>query len=348
MSDIKISVVMPVYNAGKYLQTAVDSLIGQTCQNFKLWLVDDGSTDGSGKICDAYAGEYENIEVIHKENGGICDARNTGLSRVQSEYVYFMDNDDVLDARAFEVMNAALREESFDVLTFGARLTNIEKGVTTSTIDRVLEDFCCSSQEELQAVLPKLLEKEMLLCVWDKLYKTEFLKSNNICFDPFFTHGGEDFDFNLKILKSVPRIKNINAVLYHYFIRDTQSTYRKFNANVYLHTMKNLALTAQVIKQYALDMNGFLYERYIQYRLRLLFMLVHSRSEMNKRERISLCRKNFKNDGYDRAFRNKAIKHYFKLKNVSLQKKVLAAACCYNMCAVAVNIVLLWRKNGQS
>lgn len=346
MNDIKISVIMPVYNAGKYLKIAVDSLINQTYKNFKLWLIDDGSTDGSGKVCDDFAQNYDNIEVVHKKNGGICDARNVGLSYIEDGYVYFMDNDDVLDEHAFEIMNKALSEERFDVLTFGARLTNIEKSVTTSTIDRVLPDFTCVTKDDIKDALPKYFNSDMLLCVWDKLYRTQYLKTNNISFNSFFTHGGEDFDFNLNIIKTVPKIKNINSVLYNYYIRDTQSTYRKFNGNVYLHTLKNLNLTTEIIKQYELDMQNFIYVRFIEYRLRLIFMLCHSQCNMNKREKVEICKKNFSNDGYNIIFRSKALLDYLKLKGVSFKKKILVVACCYNMHALAVNIVMLWRKNG--
>ena len=87
MSEIKVSVIVPVYNVEKYLEECVNSLIGQTLKEIEILLIDDGSTDSSGEICDQYAQQYDNIRVIHKENGGLGDARNVGASEAIGKYI---------------------------------------------------------------------------------------------------------------------------------------------------------------------------------------------------------------------------------------------------------------------
>ena len=95
--EIKISVVVPVYNVEKYLKKCVGSLLRQTYKNFEIILVDDGSSDGSGKLCDSYAEQSRNIFVLHKQNGGLSDARNYALPYIKGQYVTFVDSDDYVD-----------------------------------------------------------------------------------------------------------------------------------------------------------------------------------------------------------------------------------------------------------
>ena len=97
MSNILLSVVIPVYNVEKYLQQCVDSIINQLTDECEIILVDDGSPDGSGEICDRYANKDSRINVIHQQNGGLAAARNTGLDYARGEYVAFVDSDDYLD-----------------------------------------------------------------------------------------------------------------------------------------------------------------------------------------------------------------------------------------------------------
>lgn len=92
----KISIIVPIYNTQNYLQKCLDSLVNQTYKNIEIILVDDGSTDDSYKICESYKGKYENIVIIHKENGGASDARNEGLRNAKGDYIHFIDSDDFL------------------------------------------------------------------------------------------------------------------------------------------------------------------------------------------------------------------------------------------------------------
>ena len=108
MSKYFISVIMPIYNAEKYVKKSIDSLVNQTTNEIEIILVDDGSTDGSGSICDQYD-ESENVKIIHKENGGICTARNAGLLQAEGQYVSFIDSDDFMDLVAYEKIIKVLK-----------------------------------------------------------------------------------------------------------------------------------------------------------------------------------------------------------------------------------------------
>ena len=110
-----ISVIVPVYRVEKYLNECIDSILSQTYENFELILVDDGSPDNSGKICDEYAEKDKRIKVIHKENGGVSSARNLGLDNANGEYVTFIDSDDFVDKRYLKALYNSLKDSGSDV-----------------------------------------------------------------------------------------------------------------------------------------------------------------------------------------------------------------------------------------
>ncbi len=138
-----ISVIIPVYNAEKYLNRCVDSVIHQTHGNLEIVLVDDGSSDGSSKICDDYAAADPRIKVIHKKNGGVCSARNVGLDACTGDYVGFLDSDDWLALTTYEKL-LTLCYDSGIIATIGATLVN-ESGKTSPI--RIFEDKQISQKE---------------------------------------------------------------------------------------------------------------------------------------------------------------------------------------------------------
>ena len=116
-----ISIIIPVYNAEKYLVQCIESVLNQTYKNFEVVLVDDGSVDSSGRICDNYTSLYDFIKVIHKTNGGASSARNAGLKYISGEYLYFLDSDDWIENRALEKMIVCAYSEKADLVFFEAK-----------------------------------------------------------------------------------------------------------------------------------------------------------------------------------------------------------------------------------
>ena len=115
-----VSVIIPVYNVEKYLKQCVDSVIGQTYRDLEIILVDDGSTDHSGDMCDKYAEKDYRVKVIHKENGGASSARNIGIAVVSGEYVYMPDSDDYIDTYCIEKLLNCAMENNADLVFFNA------------------------------------------------------------------------------------------------------------------------------------------------------------------------------------------------------------------------------------
>ena len=118
MNDL-ISVIVPVYNVEKYLRQCLTSLVNQTYKNIEVVMVDDGSKDSSGLICDEYAINYQNFSVVHKKNAGLGMARNTGLDNIKGKYVFFLDSDDYIDNNFIEVLYKNLLKSKVDMCMGG-------------------------------------------------------------------------------------------------------------------------------------------------------------------------------------------------------------------------------------
>lgn len=178
--------------------------------NFELILVDDGSTDNCGKICDDYLNKDSRIKVIHKKNGGISSARNAGLDCCEGEYVMFVDSDDYINSIAFEKM---MNEElNTDVVIFGYE----REEPNTNTIDA--DSDIISSEIERENYFRKFNSNSArndFGFVWNKLYKNSIIKKSNIRFNENL-YIREDLVFNLEYFKNVNKILGIDNKIYHY------------------------------------------------------------------------------------------------------------------------------------
>lgn len=166
-----ISVIIPVYNVEKYLHKCIDSVIGQTYANIEVILVDDGSTDFSGKICDEYALKDERIKVIHKQNGGQAIARNCALDIMTGDYIAFVDSDDYIEDDMLEVMLRTLREYDCDVVQCGVKFNNPLRG-------KIQEVRYCNEIEtgNTDLLIYNYLENKVTNVIWNKLYRANVFK----------------------------------------------------------------------------------------------------------------------------------------------------------------------------
>ena len=165
-----ISIIVPVYNVEKYLEQCLDSIIGQTYKNLEIILVDDGSTDSSGEICDRYAQQDKRIKVIHRENGGVCAARNTALEAVTGDYIGFVDPDDWCAEDMFEYLCTRLEETDSDISV--CRYYRYIEGKTTTSrcdgIDRIL-----TKDEAIEELVNHFIIRHIF---WNKLFKKELFE----------------------------------------------------------------------------------------------------------------------------------------------------------------------------
>lgn len=237
-----ISIVVPVYNVEKYLHECLDSIIAQTYKDIEVILVDDGSTDHSGRICDDYADKYENFQVIHKENAGLGMARNTGLGYVHGEYVMFLDSDDYLDKKLIEILLNAAQENHADVCKSGfKRITDDKKIVGKVQYNNELFSGDEVKTEFLSRMLGSRPDKKdsIEMCVWGAIYKTSYIKEYNLQFPSERVLISEDLVFNIDYMQYAVKVCILSYTGYFYRVNiDSLSRkYRpdRFEASRYLY-----------------------------------------------------------------------------------------------------------------
>lgn len=219
----KVSIIVPVYKAEKDLHRCVDSILAQTFRDWECILVDDGSPDGSGAICDDYAAKDARIKVIHKENGGPSSARNYGLDVVKAEYVWFVDSDDWIELDSLSIMYDIMEKTQADICFFELNpisTITIEKPFSFSSfIDGKQKLSVYKSKSECAKAIMNL---EMCGgCGWtcNKWFKKSIIDIDNLRFDQRFSIQ-EDHLFTLSYMLHVRSIAIVKACPYFYFVRE--------------------------------------------------------------------------------------------------------------------------------
>lgn len=209
----QVSIIIPVYNVEQYLSQCIESCINQTLNDIEIILIDDGSTDSSGKICDEYVNKDKRITVLHKINRGVGEARNDGIDLSKGEYIYFVDGDDYIQNNLIEKCIEFNTDFSFDILIFGYNKVDIANKVTKKKLPPFKRLFNVSKEK---SELAKILSFGVGLSVWDKLIKSDLIKKNKIRFDN--KKRGEDYTFVVKCFNCSNQIISINNSLYNYRI----------------------------------------------------------------------------------------------------------------------------------
>lgn len=230
MNPPKVSIIVPVYKVEKYLPQCIDSLLAQTYPDFEVLLIDDGSPDNSGAICDEYAARDSRIRVFHKENGGVSSARNLGLDKAEGDWVAFIDSDDCLDPDTLKICSAYF--EDYDTVRFSMRrILNVEK---TSVLDTEITEN--DTEEEY---LYKVVSRNAILGVCVGLYKLSIFKDNNIRFRTDLI-SGEDWLAQLQYLLHCKALKQINKPLYLYNRYVESSCTKTFRFEVHYSALRAL------------------------------------------------------------------------------------------------------------
>ena len=211
----KISVIVPVYNTEKYLHRCVDSILAQAFTDFELLLIDDGSTDSSGAICDEYAQADPRVRVFHIENGGASTARNLGLDNALGDWITFVDSDDWIGSNMYKDMITKAYEDKSEMVVCGVVIENnkIEKVQLQCPIEYV-------SNKSLQNI--SLIEGAICSSLWNKLFRRDLFIENNIKSEPRLSMW-DDLWIVLRIRFFCPKISIVNNAYYHYRITDSPS-----------------------------------------------------------------------------------------------------------------------------
>lgn len=255
------SLILPVYNVEKYVKRCVNSLLRQEYTDYEIILVDDGSTDSSGSICDKLTDKNNNIFAYHKENGGLSDARNYGMDRAKGNYILFIDSDDWVDEKLLISLHNHLNKSNVDILKFGFQ--KMQEGNYKNTFFSYFNIGVYDRRQIEETILPYTIGPKRLFCyeqnacksVWSHVYSLNFLRENNIRFVSEREILNEDYLFNLHTLLYAKSLEVTHYILYYYDYREGSLSKRyitnEFERKLKLHREYKLLL----------ERNG-LFERY--------------------------------------------------------------------------------------
>ena len=222
-----VSVVVPVYNAEKYLEKCIDSILSQTYKNIELILINDGSKDGSLAVCNRFLENDERVRVISRENSGVSATRNLGINTAKGKYLCFVDSDDFVENDYVEKLVSNTYENT---MTFCGYFidTIYDKDEDNHRVSKIIKSM---EGKNIKDNIADVYHNGFLSVIWNKIYDLEVLKENEIKFDEKLSLG-EDLLFNLEYLKTgVDNFECISETLYHYIRRGTESLDNKYRSD---------------------------------------------------------------------------------------------------------------------
>lgn len=213
-----VSIIIPVYNVEQYLNKCIASICSQTYENIEIILVDDGSTDNSGVICEEFAEKDRRIKVFHKQNGGVSSARNFGLEIAQGEYVLFVDSDDYIEENLIETCVENFRMKQVDMVIFNYVKETEEGIILRNSHFKSLKKYIKSSKKKIRFLTNNVLQYKSGWEPWNRMFKMEIIKQHNLIFLKGVSFS-EDLFFSLKYFLNSSKIEVIKESLYHYVDR---------------------------------------------------------------------------------------------------------------------------------
>ncbi len=290
------TVVMPAYGVEQYLEDAVESIQKQTCSDWELIIVEDGSPDGTGSLADRLEKQDERIRVIHHpQNRGLSEARNTGIDAASGKYIWFMDPDDRVDPDILEKAYLSLQENPAQLVIFGHTEEYYGTDGKLNYTHRIVpEKKRFSAKEELRPYMIRLEQQTIYGYAWNKMYSLDYIKENSLRFETVTLI--EDIVFNIQYCMDIESMNILDITPYHYAKRMEGSLTTKFVPDYYeLHERRIRMLYGQ--QQYwrtdteeTCAVLGSLYGRYI---LSALERNCDKRSGMKYNDRKAFCRNVF-------------------------------------------------------
>ncbi|ASK63714.1 hypothetical protein CFK37_16890 [Virgibacillus phasianinus] len=252
----KISIIVPIYKVESYINKCIDSILAQTYNDFELILVNDGSPDNCGEICEEYAKKDKRIRVIHKKNGGVSSARNKGIEIAKGDYIGFVDPDDTIEPTMYEELLKAADYYNADMVICPIKSINLVNN--TTSVSSIWKDKgqLIGKQNIINDIIPSLLlgKTYSLVSSVNKLYKKSIFDSHNIRFDEN-KHHSEDVRLNFTLLTLVDNLLYVEKAYYKYYIRNRESLTKIFRADLYDYILDNKNFLIELSKQYKQDEN---------------------------------------------------------------------------------------------
>ena len=226
MKEVKVSIILPIYNVEKYLDRCMDSLLNQTLKDIEIIMVDDGSPDNCPQMCDEYAKKDSRVKVVHKKNGGLGFARNSGLDIANGEYVAFVDSDDYVGLDMYKTLYDRAEADKCDAVFCGFRTEVRENKWMYS--DEVDADKLWKGKEVQQFMLDMIAsgagikaERLYQMSVWHSIYKRSLIEEKHIRFVSEREVASEDIPFQVDFLSKANIVAYVSNTYYSYCLNGT-------------------------------------------------------------------------------------------------------------------------------
>lgn len=246
MDNLVISVIVPIYKVEDYLNKCIESIVNQTYSNLEIILVDDGSPDSCPQICDEWAKKDSRIKVIHKENGGLSDARNAGMRVASGEYISFIDSDDYISLDFIQTLLSVMKTEHSEIVE-----CSVVKFYEDGKIDVYSDDMAVISFDAEMALSGLISEEPFHQHVWNKLYKAEIAKGF-----PFAVGKlNEDEFWTYQVFGSAKRVTKVNKTMYFYLQRSSSIMGEKYSIHR-LDALEGKANRQQYVQKHYPSLTG--------------------------------------------------------------------------------------------
>ena len=305
-----ISVIVPVYNVRDYLKKCIDSIIEQTYSYLQIILVDDGSNDGSEKICDEYLKKDSRVQVFHKKNGGLSSARNLGLKKAKGEWIGFVDSDDYIEKDMYESLLMNM-DSDVDITCCARRV------VYPLELKKRPEFWCALNKRKVfsseEAIKEVLMLRYLSFSVCTKLFRKSLLK------DMWFPHGkvAEDMPFTYETLKRSRNVVHIGKAKYNNFYRENSISRRPF----YLGRINSVQFSRNILLDVIKEYPELRKDAEVMYTKSIYNMIINIEKGNETKEYMSLLNKLKKElvRMYIRNIRNPYMPEYLKEYAISIR-----------------------------
>ncbi|WP_247951624.1 glycosyltransferase family 2 protein [Streptococcus oralis] len=288
---MKYSVIIPVYNVEKYLKRCIDSIVIQEYKDLEILLIDNGSSDGSGLICDNYADKNSQITAYHIPNDGVGAARNFGLLKAQGEFVYFVDADDYLVGNLFADMENKLHSK-VDLLVFSYHHSMEKKLTELKRTTNILPYNGIIDKDTFIVLFKELFLTAMMYTVWNKIYRRDFLAEHHLTFSEH--ELGEDVRFNLKVYDLVENLILSTNYYYVYISGRKGSAMRKYNPQRIIYQLEELSQIELLLTKWGKSDQAFIDE--LKSRILMSNIQNIANQRLSIKLKIDLLKENLKNE----------------------------------------------------
>lgn len=327
-----LSVIVPVYKTETYLPECVDSILNQTYEDFELILVDDGSPDRCGEICDAYAWKDPRVRVVHKKNGGVSSARNAGIDMARGKYLTFIDSDDTVDSTFFAGAISEIGRSSADLYICGLTMETWQNGSIVGRenyhIEKTVRYSIREMYENCEVSYP-------LMCICGpccKLYLRETIVKADLRFDESMSLG-EDTCFNMNYFERCETVVFDDTVFYHYRRANANSLFSKLHKDTYeVHTKVYDKMYQNML---LVDCSAEAMERFEMMYIKLLIGCIHAffreKEQVTHKEKIGIIKKVSRHERIESIEVNSLDAATKLLIGLLKRKKILTVWCLFEI-----------------